>query len=117
MLTFAIFTTCLLTTTIRAEVSNATNIKDFSVKCDDEEMTIFILKDKITIPESDLNQYNISWNDPDCRPSNNSNETHLVLVAGYSSCGTQAIVEDHDVVFKNTVIFHRCFIIFRVYKK
>ena len=67
-------------------------------------MTIYIPKDEITIPEGDLSQYNISWNDPDCGPSEKSNDTYLILVAGYSSCGTQAVDDGQNVVFKNTVL-------------
>ena len=83
--------------------TNTTSAQAFSADCDDEKMTIYILKEKITIPESDLSQYNISWNDPDCQPSEKSNETHLILVAGYSNCSTRAVVEGQNVVFKNTV--------------
>ena len=80
----------------------------FSVECDDEKMTIYILKDEISIPEGDLSKYNISWNDPDCGPSEKSNDTHLILVAGYSSCGTQAIDDGKIVIFENKVFFFSC---------
>ncbi|XP_066933616.1 ZP domain-containing protein-like [Clytia hemisphaerica] len=86
--------------------SNATSSgtgPDFISDCDTEKMTIYIRKDKISIPESDLSQYNISWNDPNCGPSESTNDTHLVLVAGYSSCGTQAVTEGDHVIFKNKV--------------
>ena len=74
------------------------------MECDDEKMTIYIIKNKITIPEGDLSQYNISWNDPNCGPSEKSNDTHLILEAGYSSCGTQAVDDGNHVTFKNKVI-------------
>ncbi|XP_066935861.1 ZP domain-containing protein-like [Clytia hemisphaerica] len=90
-----------LSMTVQAE-SNTTK-KDFSIECDTEKMTIYILKDKISIPESDISQYNVSWNDPTCGPSEKSNETYLVLEAGYSSCGTKAVVEGDHVIFKNKV--------------
>uniref|UniRef100_A0A7M5WR78 ZP domain-containing protein n=1 Tax=Clytia hemisphaerica TaxID=252671 RepID=A0A7M5WR78_9CNID len=76
---------------------------NFSIECDTQKMTIYILKDTISIPESDLSQYNISWYDSTCGPSGKSNETHLILEAGYSSCGTRAIDNGNDVTFKNQV--------------
>jgi len=76
---------------------------NFTIECDTQKMTIYILKDTISIPESDLSQYNISWNDPTCGPSDRSNETYLILEAGYSSCGTRAIDTGNDVTFKNQV--------------
>ena len=74
-----------------------------TVQCDAEKMTIYILKNKISIPEGDLSQYNISWNDPDCGPSEKSNDTYLILVAGYSSCGTEAVNDGDYVLFRNKV--------------
>ena len=73
------------------------------MECDDEKMTIYIIKNKITIPEGDLSQYNISWNDPNCGPSEKFNDTYLILEAGYSSCGTQTVDDGKNVIFKNKV--------------
>jgi len=88
---------------IAVQAESNTTKKDFSIECDTEKMTIYILKDEISIPESDLSKYNISWNDPICGPSEKSNETYLVLEAGYSSCGTKVVDEGDHVVFKNKV--------------
>ncbi|XP_066929140.1 ZP domain-containing protein-like [Clytia hemisphaerica] len=93
-----------LSIAVQAETTDArAGGEDFSIECDTEKMTIYILKDEISIPESDISKYNISWNDPTCGPSEQSNETYLVLEAGYSSCGTKAVVEGDHVIFKNKV--------------
>ena len=75
-----------------------------AVQCEFNQLTITIPKEDVSIhPDSDLSQYEISWNDPDCGPSERSNATHLVLVAGYSSCGTEAADGDDQIIFRNKV--------------
>ncbi|XP_066925397.1 ZP domain-containing protein-like [Clytia hemisphaerica] len=88
---------------VQATNSTSNTTIAFSSECDTEKMTIYILISEISIPESDISQYNISWNDPTCGPSEKSNETYLVLEAGYSSCGTKAVDEGDHVIFKNQV--------------
>ncbi|XP_066925398.1 uromodulin-like [Clytia hemisphaerica] len=75
-----------------------------SIQCEFNKLTIIIPKEESTIfPESDISQYNISWNDPTCGPSEKSNTTHLIMVADYSSCGTEAADNENEIIFKNTV--------------